>query len=192
MAIGLVELEAKTQVGRSAINVDKEKSRTDLVLPNDKCLIPAVSATIHHVASHTGMSAEAEAALLHKAEDVCSHALPPADSNGAHVPPSFGTGQGHAAGENGHVPSMQVSVLEFPDRVEVVMEHPKESGAGKLPAEMPKRRSKGMFSTAMGFVPEAEPPAESTNGVDRIVRQSLGDRIRITLVQYCHGPCKHS
>jgi hypothetical protein len=158
-----------------------EKSRTELLLPDDGRLIPAVSATIHHVAAHTGMSAEAESALLHKAEDVCAHALP---LIGSESPQSSRERQ---AKSNGHAACLRISVLEFPDRVEVVLEHP-----GKLPPSAPKRRDRGLPNMAMSFVPEAESATESANGVDRIVRQPIDGRVRTTLVQYSHSSRSHS
>jgi hypothetical protein len=158
-----------------------EKSRTELLLPDDGRLIPAVSATIHHVAAHTGMSAEAESALLHKAEDVCAHAIPLISS----APP-----QGSQLGEtrsNGHAACLRISVLEFPDRVEVVLEHP-----GKLPPSAPKRRDRGLPNMAMGFAPESESATESANGVDRIIHQPIDGFVRTTLVQYSHSSRSHS
>jgi hypothetical protein len=155
-----------------------EKSRTDMLLANDDRLFPAVSAAIHHGAAHTGMSAEAESALLRKTEDVCAHALPP-----VHSDPSQGLG----ARSNGHPADLHISVLEFPDRVEVVLEHP-----GKLPPDKLKRRDRGVCATAMGFAPQAETAAESCNGVDRIVCEPFKDRIRTTLVQYSHNSRVHS
>jgi hypothetical protein len=158
----------------------RETSRTDMLLADDSRLIPAVSAAIHHMAAHSGMSAEAESALLHKAEDVCAHALPM-----IHSEPSQGS-CGPAAKSNGHTAGLRISVLEFSDRVEVVLEHP-----GKLPPDTKKTRAQNFAGTAMGFAPQAETAAESANGVDRIVREPLDGRVRITLVQYSRNSRAH-
>jgi hypothetical protein len=168
--------------GHTKTNVAaRETSRTDLLLADDDRLIPAVSAAIHHVAAHTGMSEQAESALLRKAEDVCAHALPLICSE------SSQGSSGSAAKSNGHTAGLQISVLEFPDRVEVVLEHP-----GKLPSDAPKHRDRSLSGMAMGFAPQAETAAELGKGVDRIVREPLDGRVRTTLVQYSHNSRAHS
>ena len=151
----------------------REKSRTELLLADDDRLIPAVIAAIHHVAAHTGMQAQAESALLRKAEDLCIHALPLISSE---IPK--GLPQPKSSG-NGHNACLQISVLEYDDRVEVVLEHP-----GKLAPAAPKRRERDFACATMGFAPQDETPVESSNGVDRIVSQPVGGKIRTTLVQY--------
>ncbi len=167
----------------SATNIvaTREKSRTELLLADDDRLIPAVIAAIHHVAAHTGMQAQAESALLRKAEDLCIHAWPQISSD---IPKGFP--QTKSSG-NGHSECLQISVLEYDDRVEVVLEHP-----GKLAPPAPKHRTKTLACTAMGFAPQDETPVESSNGVDRIISQPVGGKIRTTLVQYSHGSNRHS
>lgn len=150
-----------------------EKSRTELVLPDDLRMIPAVGAAIHHVAAHSGMSPQAESALRHKAEDVCAHALPL-----IHCFPPAKSSQANGAC------CLHISVLEFADRVEVVLEHPGQSQpAGKKRGQKPM----GLSGVAMGFASGEESEPESSNGVDRVLREPLNGRVRVTLVQYCRN-----
>jgi len=151
--------------------VSKGSKQTELLLADDPRLIGAVEVAIHHAAAHNGMSAAAETALERMAKDLCHAAL--VSSNG----------------NNGHAPSIRVRVHEFPDRVEVVLEH-----SGKAPREAKKTRRPAFSAVSAGFAPEGEPDSApaSVNGVDKVVREDAGGGTRITLVQGCHTSHTHS
>lgn len=151
--------------------MSRASKQTELLLADDPRLIGAVEVAIHHAAAHNGMSAAAETALEHMAKDLCRAAL--VSSNG----------------NNGHAPSVRVRVHEFPDRVEVVLEH-----SGKAPREPKKVRRPAISAVSAGFAPAAEsqPASAPANGVDRVVREDSGGGTRITLVQGCRGSHGHS
>jgi hypothetical protein len=151
--------------------VSRISKQTELLLADDPRLIGAVEVAIRHAAAHNGMSATAETALERMARDLCHAAL--AGSNG----------------NNGHAPSLRVRVHEFPDRVEVVLEH-----SGKALRESKKARRPAFSAVSAGFAPaaEAEPTFANGNGVDQVVREDSGGCTRITLVQGCHTPHTHS
>jgi hypothetical protein len=142
--------------------VAREHDQTDFLLTNDPRFVRAIGVAIHHAAAHNAMSPSAETALVHATENLCHVAL----RNG-----------------NGHDPALRVSVQEYPDRVEVLLEHP-----GKPLPEPKKPRSRKVPALAVGFAPASEP----TGRVDRIVRECNGEFSSIRLVQYCSSRHPHA
>jgi anti-sigma regulatory factor (Ser/Thr protein kinase) len=89
--------------------MSNDPSRVELVLHHDHRLLAAVGAVVEFAGERAGLSVGAQQALSHATAEACEEAF-------------------SLAGRNGNPdPVVKVAVSDFPDRVEVAIEHVGES-----------------------------------------------------------------
>ena len=137
-----VRTAAKPATSAWWTHVASENSRTELVLDNDPRLIRAVGSILEHLAERARMPAEAKKGLVEAAETSCREAFPLIGN---------------------HNSTLKVIILDYPDRIEVMLEH----------AGGPE-----------GSAPREEGKSPHLSLVDRVHREACEGISRTTLVKY--------
>ncbi|MGB8543161.1 MAG: hypothetical protein WCD49_16150 [Candidatus Acidiferrales bacterium] len=137
-----------------------DPSRTELTLQDDARLIAGVAAIVLFAGQRCGLSSEAQEGLAAAATDACRETFPLVNTNG------------------NADSALRVIVSDFPDRVEVAIEHSGES----LP-------SAGLDTFAGGgFGSQARLSAAlQKSSVDRVQYETRAGVSRTTLIKYCEG-----
>lgn len=138
-----------------------DTARVELILHNDPRLLAAVSAIVSHVAQRAGLAPQAEDGLAAAAVDACRDTFPLVSNHG------------------GQDATLKMVVSDFPDRVEVTIEHSGEA----LPT--------AGLDTFCGGGSEGSPESISNSlretRVDRVQYETRDGRSRMTLIKYCEG-----
>jgi anti-sigma regulatory factor (Ser/Thr protein kinase) len=138
-----------------------EPARTEILLHDDSRFFAAIGAVVQHASQRCGLSEAGQQGLTAAAEEACRETFPLL--------------QGHANGE----PTVRMIVSDFPDRVEVAIEHTGEA----LPT--------AGLDTFIGDA-SADPGAGLSRAlqmtkVDRVQYATSGGLSRMTLIKYCDG-----
>jgi anti-sigma regulatory factor (Ser/Thr protein kinase) len=138
-----------------------EPARTELIMHEDTRFFGAIGAAVQHASQRCGLSEAGQHGLTAAAQEACRETFPLL--------------QGHANGE----PTVRVIVSDFPDRVEVAIEHAGEA----LPT--------AGLDTFIGDA-SADPGAGLSRAlqmtkVDRVQYATSGGISRMTLIKYCDG-----
>jgi hypothetical protein len=137
-----------------------ERSRTEVLIENDPRLIGAVSGVVLHAGQRAGLSASAQQELAAAAEHACRSTFPLLD---------------------GEDPFVKVTIEDFPDRIEVRLEH---TGTPEPSA--------GLETFFVGDGEEEKPggPAGALllSQVDRVLYETHDGKSRTTLVKYLGKP----
>jgi len=140
-----------------------DPARVELTLHEDSRLMPAVGAIVSHAAGRAGLSDEAGEKFAAAAVEACRGTFPLLSNNSAHAS------------------ALKLEVEDFPDRVEVTIEHAGEP----LPAA-------GLDTFCGGGTKEtSEAVSKSLQGseVDRVQYESKDGRSRMKLIKYKKGEC---
>ncbi len=117
--------------------MSNDPSRVELVLHHDHRLLAAVGAVVAYAGERAGLSLGAQQALSHAAAEACEEAF-------------------SLAGRNGNPdPVVKVAVSDFPDRVEVAIEHVGEPCANRPRPNVDRvgvRRSRREVANHLGQV----------------------------------------
>jgi len=134
--------------------------RTELTVHNDPRLMAGVSALVSHLALVAGLPVASQEGLAAAVVDACRETFPLVN------------------GEEGHDGALQMIVEDFPDRVEVTIEH----GGEALP-------SAGLDSFCGGGEGIAAGISNSLQDtrVDRVQYETREGRSRMKLIKYCGG-----
>lgn len=129
-----------------------------MLLPNDVRLIAAIDPVVAHAGQRAGLSRQEQAELAHSTEEACEETF-------------------SSIGRNGN-PVLRVIVSDFPNRVEVSIEHSTAHSS----------RGSGLSSSAST---EPDPVTAALQGmpVDRLHHEIREGKPRTTLVKY-HEPGK--
>jgi anti-sigma regulatory factor (Ser/Thr protein kinase) len=142
--------------------MSNDPARTELMLPHDERLLAAISTVVQHASQRCGLSVESQEGLAFAAIEATRESFSLME-------------EGQAAGE----PKVKVVVSDYPDRVEVAIEHTGEP----LPTA-------GLDT----FVKDAT--AGSGTGLSMALQATQVDRVqydthdgvsRMTLIKYCDG-----
>lgn len=137
-----------------------EHSRTEVILVDDPRLLAAVGSIVEHVGERVGLPAAEQKALASAAEEACRAAFPLVGNHDA---------------------KLKVIIQDFPDRVEVTLEH----GGEPVPAV-------GLHTFAAQGAEQAGAGKASGSAlmkkVDRVFYETKDGRSRMTLVKYI-GSC---
>lgn len=137
-----------------------EPSRTELTVQDDPRLIAGVAAIVSFAGQRCGLSSGAQEGLAAAAADACRETFSLVNTNG------------------NADSALRVIVSDFPDRVEVAIEHSGES----LP-------SAGLDTFAGGGSGSQTRLSEALQrtSVDRVQYETRGGVSRTTLIKYCEG-----
>jgi hypothetical protein len=137
-----------------------DPSRTEITLPDDPRLMAGVVAIVSFAAHRCGLSSGAQEGLAAAAAEACRETFPLVNGNGSKDS------------------SLKVIVSDFPDRVEVSIEHSGESlpSAG-LDTFCDAASSAGSHTGLSGAL-------QKTN-VDRVQYETRDGVSRMTLIKYC-------
>jgi anti-sigma regulatory factor (Ser/Thr protein kinase) len=138
-----------------------EPARTELIMHDDTRFFGAIGAVVQHASQRCGLSEAGQQGLTSAVQEACRETFPLL--------------QGHSNGE----PTVRVIVSDFPDRVEIAIEHAGEA----LPT--------AGLDTFIGDA-AADPGAGLSRAlqmtkVDRVQYQTSGGLSRMTLIKYCDG-----
>jgi anti-sigma regulatory factor (Ser/Thr protein kinase) len=138
-----------------------EPARTELIMHDDTRFFGAIGAVVQHASQRCGLSEVGQQGLTSAVQEACRETFPLL--------------QGHSNGE----PTVRVIVSDFPDRVEIAIEHAGEA----LPT--------AGLDTFIGDA-AADPGAGLSRAlqmtkVDRVQYQTSGGLSRMTLIKYCDG-----
>ena len=132
-----------------------EHTRTEVVVVDDARLLAAVGGIVEHVGERVGLPMADQKALAAAADEACRAAFPLAGNHDA---------------------KLKIIIQDFPDRVEVTLEHSGEpippAGLDTFAAQAAKAGS----GKAGGFALMAK--------VDRVFFEAKDGRSRMTLVKY--------
>jgi anti-sigma regulatory factor (Ser/Thr protein kinase) len=139
-----------------------DPSRTELTLQDDPRLIAGVVAIVSFAAQRCGLSSGAQAGLAAAAAEVCRETFPLVNNNGTKDS------------------ALKVIVSDFPDRVEVAIEHSGES--------LPSAGLDTFCDGASGAGSQAGlSGALQKTSVDRVQYETRDGVSRMTLIKYCDG-----
>ena len=141
--------------------MSNEPARTELILHEDTRFFGAVGAVVQHASLRCGLSEAGQQGLTAAVEEACRETFPLLE--------------GHANGE----PTVRVIVSDFPDRVEVAIEH---TGAALPTAGLDTFIGDAASDPGAGLS-----RALQMTKVDRVQYQSNGGLSRTTLIKYCDG-----
>jgi anti-sigma regulatory factor (Ser/Thr protein kinase) len=138
-----------------------EPAHTELILHEDTRFFGAIGAVVQHASQRCGLSEAGQQGLTSAVEEACRETFP--------------LMEGHANGE----PTVRVIISDYPDRVEVAIEH---TGAALPTAGL---------DTFIGDA-AADPGAGLSRAlqmtkVDRVQYATSGGLSRMTLIKYCDG-----
>jgi hypothetical protein len=160
MACIIVPIVAKLATCGLQTKMSADPSRTELTLHDDPRLIAGVAAIVSFAAHRCGLSTGAQAGLAAAAAEACRETFPLVSNNGSKDS------------------SLKVIVSNFPDRVEVAIEHSGESlpSAG-LDTFCDAASGAGSLAGLSGAL-------QKTN-VDRVQYETRDGVSRTTLIKYC-------
>jgi len=138
-----------------------DQTRTELSLQNDPRLMAAVSAIVSHSAQRIGLPAEAQEGLAAAVMNACRETFP------------------LLGDQDGTNPSLKVIVEDFPDRVEVTIEH---AGEAQPTAGLDTFCAGGGDDGTTGISNSLQ-----DTRVDRVQYESHDGRSRMKLIKYCGG-----
>jgi hypothetical protein len=137
-----------------------DPTHTELSLHNDPRLMAAVSAIVSHTAQRIGLSAEAQEGLAAAVIDACRETFPLlGDSD-----------ENHSA--------LKVIVEDFPDRIEVTIEHAGEA--------LPTAGLDSFCGGGDGIAAGISNSLQDTR-VDRVQYETKDGRVRMKLIKYGGG-----
>jgi len=134
--------------------------RTELTIHNDARLIAGVSAIVSHLAQVAGLPVESQEGLAAAVVDACHDTFPLVN------------------GEDEHNGALQMVVEDFPDRVEVTIEHAGEA--------LPSAGLDSFCGGGEGVAAGISNSLQETR-VDRVQYETRDGRSRMTLIKYCGG-----
>jgi len=139
--------------------VASEHSRTELIFENDARLLRAVGGVVQHASDHVGFAEETKQEFADAAEEACRETFPKENKNGT---------------------ELRVTIEDFDDRVEVILDTTGEplpkSAAAVLAQEGDGRSARG--AAARGAL---------LARIDRVLYETKNGRPRIKLVKYLPG-----
>jgi anti-sigma regulatory factor (Ser/Thr protein kinase) len=141
--------------------MSNDPARTELMLPDDERLLAAITPVVQHASQRCGLSTESQEGLAAAAIEAARETFP--------------LMEGQAAGE----PKVRVVVSDFPDRVEVAIEHRGEA----LPtAGLDTFVKDAVAGSGVGLSMALE-----ATQVDRVQYETHDGVSRMTLIKYCDG-----
>ncbi len=129
-----------------------EHTRTEFLVAGDARLVDAVASAVRHTARRAGIPEAADAAFARAAAHACSLTLPLL---------------------NGTDPFLHVAIQEFPDRVEVTLEHSGRALAEKQVESLDKELGGPLAAASHGG-----------KCVDAVRSERHGEHWRVTLVKH--------
>jgi anti-sigma regulatory factor (Ser/Thr protein kinase) len=140
--------------------MSNEPARTELTLPHDERLLAAISTVVQHASQRCGLSTESQEGLAFAALEAAREAFPLMEGR---------TGE----------PKIKVVVSDYPDRVEVAIEH---TGAPEPTAGLDTFVKDAVAGSDAGLS-----MALQTTQVDRVQYETNNGVSRMTLIKYCDG-----
>ncbi len=140
--------------------MSNEPARTELTLPHDERLLAAISTVVQHASQRCGLSTESQEGLAFAAIEAAREAFPLMEGR---------------AGEA----KIKVVVSDYPDRVEVAIEH---TGAPEPTAGLDTFVKDAVAGSDAGLS-----MALQTTQVDRVQFETNNGVSRMTLIKYCDG-----
>jgi hypothetical protein len=137
-----------------------DPSRTEFTLQDDPRLMAGVTAIVSFAAQRCGLSCDAGEGFAAAVATACQETFPLVNQNGTQ----------NAA--------LKLVVADFPDRVEVTIEHSGEA--------LPTAGLDTFCGGAAGGSEGLSKALQSTN-VDRVQYETREGRSRMTLIKYCDG-----
>jgi anti-sigma regulatory factor (Ser/Thr protein kinase) len=140
--------------------MSNEPARTELTLPHDERLLAAISTVVQHASQRCGLSVESQEGLAFAAIEAAREAFPLMEGRSKE-------------------PKVKVVVSDYPDRVEVAIEHTGEA----LPTA-------GLDTFVKGAVAGSDAGlsmALQKTQVDRVQYDTRDGVSRMTLIKYCDG-----
>jgi hypothetical protein len=137
-----------------------DPSRTELTLQDDARLIAGVAAIVLFAGQRCGLSADAQEGLAAATADACRETFPLVNTNG------------------NSDSALKVIVSDFPDRVEVAIEHSGEA--------LPSAGLDTFVGAGSGSRARLSDALQKTS-VDRVQYETRGGVSRTTLIKYCEG-----
>jgi hypothetical protein len=137
-----------------------DPSRTELTLQDDPRLIAGVAAIVLFAGQRCGLSNDAQESLAAATTDACRETFPLVNTNG-----------------NSNS-SLRVIISDFPDRVEIAIEHSGES--------LPSAGLDTFVGSGSGSQARLSDALQKTS-VDRVQYESRAGVSRTTLIKYCEG-----
>lgn len=159
MACIIVPIAAKLATCGLQTKMSTDPSRTELTLHDDPRLIAGVAAIVSFAAHRCGLSSGAQAGLAAAAAEACRETFPLVNNNGSKDA------------------ALKVIVSDFPDRVEVAIEHSGESLPSAGLDTFCDAASAGSQAGLSGAL-------QKTN-VDRVQYETRDGVSRTTLIKYC-------
>ncbi|MFY9805554.1 MAG: hypothetical protein WA211_03995 [Candidatus Acidiferrales bacterium] len=141
--------------------MSNEPARTELTLPHDERLLGAITTVVQHASQRCGLSVESQEGLAFAAIEAAREAFPLMD--------------GRTAGE----PKVKVVVSDYPDRVEVAIEHTGEP--------LPTAGLDTFVKDAVAGSDAGLSMALQMTQVDRVKYETRDGVSRMTLIKYCDG-----
>jgi anti-sigma regulatory factor (Ser/Thr protein kinase) len=139
--------------------MSNDPARTELMLPDDERLLAAITPVVQHASQRCGLSTESQEGLVAAATEAATFPLM----------------EGQAAGE----PKVRVVVSDFPDRVEVAIEHRGEA--------LPTAGLDTFVKDAVAGSGAGLSMALQATQVDRVQYETHDGVSRMTLIKYCDG-----
>ncbi len=143
------------------LKMTTDPARTEITIHDDPRLVAGVAAIVSHSAERAGLSAKAQEGLAAAAVQACRETFPLLARNGSQVA------------------ALKVVVADFPDRVEVIIEHSGEP--------LPAAGLDTFCGAGADLSPEAISKALQKTNVDRVQYETKEGRSRTTLIKYCDG-----
>ncbi|MGA7915348.1 MAG: hypothetical protein WCA00_08945 [Candidatus Acidiferrales bacterium] len=141
--------------------MSNEPARTELTLPHDERLLAAISTVVQHASQRCGLSVESQEGLASAAIEAAREAFP--------------LMEGRTAEEQ----KVKVVVSDYPDRVEVAIEHTGEA--------LPTAGLDTFVKDAVAGSDAGLSMALQMTQVDRVQYETRDGVSRMTLIKYCDG-----
>jgi anti-sigma regulatory factor (Ser/Thr protein kinase) len=141
--------------------MSNEPASTELILHQDTRFFGVIGAVVQHASQRCGLSEAGQQGLTAAAQEACRETFPLLE--------------GHTKGE----PTVRVIVSDFPDRVEVAIEHTGEA--------LPTAGLDTFIGDAAGDPGAGLSRALQMTKVDRVQYATSGGVSRMTLIKYCDG-----
>lgn len=140
--------------------MSNEPARTELTLPHDERLLSAISTVVQHASQRCGLSVESQEGLAFAAIEAAREAFPLMEGRTKE-------------------PKVKVVVSDYPDRVEVAIEHTGEA--------VPTAGLDTFVKDAVAGSDAGLSMALQTTRVDRVQYETRDGISRMTLIKYCDG-----
>jgi anti-sigma regulatory factor (Ser/Thr protein kinase) len=140
--------------------MSNDPARTELMLPDDERLLAAITPVVQHASQRCGLSTESQEGLAAAAIEAARETFPLME------------GQAAAA-------KVRVVVSDFPDRVEVAIEH---RGEARPTAGLDTFVKDAVAGSGAGLS-----MALQATQVDRLQYETHDGVSRMTLIKYCDG-----